>query len=116
VLQHVSIEVHRDQVAEHLRFWLLLGFEQVEPPGAVAERSTWVQRDGTQIHLLHAEQPVVPPEGHVAVVVPDYDTALADLRAEGYEPQPRTQHWGAPRAFVHAPGGHVVEVMAAPPT
>src|SRR3954447_18563500 len=33
----------------------------------------------------------------------------------GHEVEPRTQHWDAPRAFVRAPGGHRVEIMAAPP-
>jgi hypothetical protein len=37
------------------------------------------------------------------------------LRAGGHEVEPRAEHWGAPRAFTRAPGGHRVELMAAPP-
>ena len=50
------------------------------------------------------------------MVVDDYDDALERLREAGYEPEPRTEHWGAPRAFVRAPGGHRVELMASPPS
>ena len=59
---------------------------------------------------------MVMPHGHIAIVVDDYDDALERLRAEGFDPEPREQHWGAPRAFVHDPAGNRVELMAAPPT
>jgi catechol 2,3-dioxygenase-like lactoylglutathione lyase family enzyme len=115
VIQHVSLECQRADENAQLRFWALLGFERVEPPGTLAERSTWVARAGTQVHLLFAEEPVAPPQGHVAVVVGDYDGTVAALRAAGFDVDPRQQHWGAPRAFVRAPGGHRVELMASPP-
>ena len=114
-LQHVSLEVRPDDVPGEQRFWALLGFEPVEPPGTLGERSAWVQRDGTQIHLLFAEAPVVPPSGHAAVVAEDFEAALTSLRDAGLNPEERTRHWGAGRAFVRSPAGHVVEVMAAPP-
>jgi hypothetical protein len=38
------------------------------------------------------------------------------LTAAGFPVDRRTAHWGAPRAFTRSPGGHRVEVMAAPPT
>ena len=53
--------------------------------------------------------------GHVAVVAEDWDAAFAPLRDAGFEPEEHARHWGAARAFVHTPAGHVVEVMAAPP-
>jgi catechol 2,3-dioxygenase-like lactoylglutathione lyase family enzyme len=115
VIQHVAIEVRERDIAPCVRFWALLGFERVEPPAALADRSAWVQAGGTQVHLLFAEEPVVPPEGHVAVVVGDYDATLAALREAGFEPDPRTQHWGSPRAFVRCPAGHRVELMAFAP-
>lgn len=115
MLQHASLETRPGDVADAVRFWKLLGFERVDAPGALRERSTWVQRGGTQIHLLNADDPVVPAEGHVAVVCEDYDAALGRLRAAGYDPEPREEYWGAPRCMVHAPGGHRVEVMARPP-
>ena len=114
-LQHVSLEVTQDEVPRELEFWQLLGFEPVEPPGTLGERAAWVQRDGTQIHLLFADDPVRPPQGHAAVVAEDWEAAMARLRGAGLEPDERTRHWGAARAFVQTPAGHVVEVMAAPP-
>lgn len=115
MLQHVALELDPASRREAEEFWVLLGFELVEPPPSLRERSSWLQRDSTQIHLLFSEDPVVPPEGHAAVVAEDYEATLDALRAAGYEPEPRTEHWGAPRAFLVAPGGHRVEVMAAPP-
>ena len=59
--------------------------------------------------------PVIPPSGHAAVVAEDFDATVAALRDAGFTPEERTRHWGAARAFVHSPAGHVVEVMAEPP-
>jgi catechol 2,3-dioxygenase-like lactoylglutathione lyase family enzyme len=115
VIQHVAIEVRGADVEACVRFWALLGFERVEPPATLAARSAWMQAGGTQVHLLLADEPVVPPEGHVAVVVGDYDATLEALREAGSEPDPRTQHWGSPRAFVRCPAGHRVELMAFAP-
>jgi catechol 2,3-dioxygenase-like lactoylglutathione lyase family enzyme len=115
VLQHVALETARADGPAAEAFWRLLGFQPVDPPPSLRDRAAWVQRDGTQIHLLWSDEPVAPPEGHAAVVVEDYDDTLERLRAAGHVVQPRREHWGAARAFVHAPGGHRVEVMAAPP-
>ena len=116
MIGHVAIEVREDDVEACVRFWALVGFARVEAPPALRARATWVQAGPTQVHLLHAEEPVVPPEGHVAVVVADYEMALATLREGGFEPEPRTEHWGSPRAFVRCPAGHRVELMAFAPT
>ena len=115
MLQHVSIETRPSDVDACVRFYGLLGFEPVDPPPALADAATWVEREGTQVHLLLSESPVVPPSGHHAVVVEDYDAVIGSLRAAGFEPDPRREHWGAPRSFVRDPAGHVVEVMATPP-
>ncbi|HEV2058279.1 MAG TPA: VOC family protein [Solirubrobacteraceae bacterium] len=115
MIAHVAIEVREADVAACVRFWALLGFEQVEAPAALAARATWVQSGPTQIHLLYADEPVVAPKGHVAVVAGDYEATLAALREAGFEPQPRSEYWGSPRAFVRCPGGHRVEVMAFAP-
>ena len=116
MLQHVANETRRGDVEAVVAFWALLGFEPVEPPPSLRGRTHWVQRGGTQIHLLLTEEPVVPPAGHAAVFVEDYDAALAALRAAGHPVDPRAEHWGAPRAFVTDPSGHRIEVMAAPPS
>ena len=115
MIQHAALEVREQDVAACVRFWALLGFARVQAPPALAQRSTWVQAGATQIHLLYAEQPTVPPEGHVAVVVADFDATFGALRDAGFEPQPRTQYWGSPRAFVRSPSGHRVEFMAFAP-
>ena len=115
MLQHVSLEVQENRAADCVAFWALLGFTEVEPPATLADSTRWVERGETQIHLLFAEEPTVPATGHAAVVVEDYEATLAALREDGYEPDLRREHWGAPRAFVRDPAGHRVEVMAAPP-
>jgi len=115
VLQHVTLELRREDWPAAKRFWERVGFHEVDPPGSLGERSAWVQRDGTQIHLQWQNDPVAPPSGHAAVVVEDWDGVVAQLRAEGYDVDVRPRHWGAARCFVRAPGGHRVELMAAPP-
>ena len=65
---------------------------------------------------MRRDDPVQLPNGHFAVVVDDYDATLERLRAAGFEPEPRDEHWGAPRSFVRDPAGNRVELMAAPPT
>ena len=114
-LQHVSIETRSDDVEACVRFYELIGFRRVDPPAALADRAAWVESGGTQIHLMRADEPVVPIDGHHAVVIADYDATLASLRDAGFEPEPRTEHWGAARSFVRDPAGHRVELMAAPP-
>lgn len=115
MIQHVAIETPPDAVAAQVAFYALLGFEQVDPPASLAERATWVERGGTQVHLLLTDDPVVAPKGHLAVVADDYEATLAALRDGGHDPEPRPEHWGAPRLFVRDPVGHRVEVMASPP-
>jgi catechol 2,3-dioxygenase-like lactoylglutathione lyase family enzyme len=115
MLQHVTIEVTHDQVDHCARFYELLGFRHVDPPESLEGRATWVERDGTQVHLMPVEHPTVPRSGHHAVLVSDYDATLDALRKAGFEPEPRREHWGSPRSFVRNPAGHRVEVMAGSP-
>src|SRR5437763_9898918 len=115
MLQHVTIELTAEQVEPCVRFYALLGFAQVEPPESLAGRATWVERDGTQVHLMPVDDPVVPPSGHHAVLLSDYDATLAALRDAGFDPERRQEHWGAARSFVRNPAGHRVELMAGSP-
>jgi catechol 2,3-dioxygenase-like lactoylglutathione lyase family enzyme len=115
VLHHVGIEIAPGDVERTARLFELIGFERVAVPASLGDGFTWLERDGTQVHLMHEADPVAPPRGHLAVVVPDFDAALDRLGDEGFEVEPRREHWGAPRALVRAPGGHRVELMAAPP-
>jgi catechol 2,3-dioxygenase-like lactoylglutathione lyase family enzyme len=115
MLQHVGIEVAPADLDRAVEFFVLLGFEQVPPPPALAAGFTWLERAGTQIHLMHEERPSVPPRGHLAVVVPDFNATLARLHEHGFETRPGREHWGSPRAHTVAPGGHRIELMASPP-
>jgi hypothetical protein len=115
MLQHVGIEVRPADVDRAVEFFSLLGFDLVEPPPALAAGFTWLEREGTQVHLMHDENPVVPPRAHLALVTPGFEAALARLHDHGFETRPGREHWGAPRAHAIAPGGHRVELMSAPP-
>ena len=95
--------------------WELLGFEKIEAPEVLGGYVTWLQHAGTQIHLIHTEQPVVPMLGHSAVVVDDFDATFAALDNAGHQADRHQELWGEPRGFVVLPGGHRVELMAAPP-
>ena len=115
-LQHVSLETRRADADAEISFWGLLGITPVDPPGGLGEVAGWVQSGTTQIHLLYRDDPVVMPQGHVAVVAPaPFEATIAALEAAGHATEPRAQHWGVPRSFVRSPAGHLVEVMAAPP-
>lgn len=116
MLQHVTLEVLPDDVEPSVAFWELLGFERVEPPAALAETFAWMEREATQIHLERNASPTVPPHGHAAVVVADFGRTVERLRDAGFEVTPGREHWGERRAKTIAPGGHTVELMAAPPT
>jgi catechol 2,3-dioxygenase-like lactoylglutathione lyase family enzyme len=115
-LHHVALPTLRADVGAEVAFWALLGFSPIDPPESLRERATWVQAPGgTQIHLLYVSEPQVR-SGHVAVVAPEFDTTISALESAGFTPEPRTAHWGAARAYVHSPGGHLVELMAFPPS
>jgi catechol 2,3-dioxygenase-like lactoylglutathione lyase family enzyme len=114
MLHHVGIEVAPTEIERTIELWQLLGFELVEPPETLRE-FTWLERDGTQIHLMPTESPTVPPRGHTAIVVADFERTFAALGEQGFEAKRRREHWGAPRAKVTAPTGHHIELMARPP-
>ena len=99
MLQHVAHETRPEDVDGRVAaFWALLGFERVEAAaGAARAGDLGCSARGTQMHLLLTDDPVVPPSGHAAVVVDDYDATLAALRAAGHPAKPRAEHWGAPR-------------------
>lgn len=114
MLHHVGIEVEPADIERAVELWQLLGFSLVEPPHSLAE-FTWLERDRTQIHLMPTDSPTVPPRGHTAVVVANFDSTFTALREHGFEVERHREHWGVPRAVVIAPGGHRVELMAAAP-
>ncbi len=115
MLHHVGIEIEPSDVDRAVEFFVLLGFEEVAPPPTLADDFTWLERGGTQVHLLHERHPAIPSRAHLAVVTSDFDATLARLHTAGFETRPGREHWGASRAHAIAPGGHRVELMAAPP-
>jgi len=115
MLHHVSLEVHPDAVEECVACWALLGFARVEAPEELGGYVTWLERAGTQIHLIHSEAATVPALGHAAVAVEDFEATFAALERAGHAPERHRELWGEPRAFLTMPGGHRVEFMAAPP-
>ena len=115
MLHHVSIEVHPDDVEGCVEGWEILGFERVEAPEVLGGYVTWLEHKGTQIHIIHSEQPVIPQLGHCAVAVDDFEATFKALDDAGMEPERHRELWGEPRGFVVLPGGHRVELMAAPP-
>jgi len=114
-MHHVALEVREPEADACRDFFALLGFAEIGPPEGLVGRARWLERDGQHVHLLLTDSPTVPPGGHLALVVEDYEAALEALSAAGHQVDPATEHWGSPRAFVRDPAGHVVEVMAFPP-
>lgn len=108
MLHHVSLECRRGDADAHDAFWRALGFARVPTPESLGDRAAWYAQGPTQVHLLWTEDPVVPPAGHVAVQVDDPS-------ATGLELEERQPHWGAPRFYTRAPGGHTVELFSVPP-
>jgi predicted enzyme related to lactoylglutathione lyase len=115
MLHHVTLEVKPADVGRAAEFWAMVGFSQVDPPSDLASRYSWFERGGTQIHVMQSEAPKVPEHGHSAIVVPDFARTLERLEESGFEVAPKRERWGSARAEAIAPGGHRVELMAAPP-
>src|SRR5690348_10833389 len=98
MLHHVGIEVSPAAIERTTELFQILGFELVEPPQTLRE-FTWLEREGTQVHLMPTEAPTVPSLGHTAVVAPDFEDTVATLRDHGFEVETRREHWGAPRSL-----------------
>ncbi len=114
MIQHVTREIAPSQLRRCARFYGVLGFTPVPVPPGIAGRAVWLERLGTQIHLMPGEEPQVSA-GHVGIVVERYAETIDQLQREGHEIDPRAQHWGSPRAYVRDPAGHLVELMAVAP-
>jgi catechol 2,3-dioxygenase-like lactoylglutathione lyase family enzyme len=118
MIHHITRETPPERLAACARFYTILGFEEVPAPPGIAGRAVWLERSSadlaTQVHLMPTDG-ATTSSGHFGVICRDYDDTLAELRRAGFEPEPRTEHWGSPRSYVRDPAGHLVEVMAWPP-
>jgi catechol 2,3-dioxygenase-like lactoylglutathione lyase family enzyme len=119
VLHHASLEIRRDGADAEVAFWALLGYPEIPAlTESLAARSRWLQDRGPsrhQIHLVYEDDPTILRRAHLAIVRDDYDATLAALRAAGFDVVDREPYWDSPRAFVHSPAGHRIEVMAFAP-
>jgi hypothetical protein len=116
MLHHVALEVKKSTLSQEHLFWTAVGFDEVPVPEALGGGFTWFERDETQIHLIHTADPIVPSAGHVAVVTPDFEETILRLESADFIVRRGRELWGEERAKVISPGGHTVELMAAPPT
>jgi catechol 2,3-dioxygenase-like lactoylglutathione lyase family enzyme len=114
-LHHVSLEVRPEDVEATVAFFAILGFERLPAPEQIAEYVTWMENGPNQIHLIQTPEAAVPLVGHAAVVAPDLEKTSAALADAGFRFEESHQLWGERRGFVVGPGGHRVELMAAPP-
>ncbi len=105
MLQHVSIEIAPDQAEAAVEFWRLLGFERVDSPEALGGYVTWLERAGTQVHLIHTEEASVPVLGHAAVVVDDFEDALSRVSAAGHDITEARASSGRPAGVHDLAGG-----------
>ncbi len=115
MLHHVSIEVPPEDAERFGEMLTLIGFAAIDAPPELGGRIPWYEREGTQVHLIVTEGATVPVLGHPAFVARDFDADVAALEAAGFQVDEHQQLWGEKRSFIHAPGGHKVELMAAPP-
>ena len=46
MVQHVTLELRREQAQECVAFWALLGFERIDPPPSLADRAACGRADG----------------------------------------------------------------------
>lgn len=115
MLHHVSLEVPEQEADRFGELLGSIGFEPVGAPDPLGDSVRWFDRSGTQVHLILTDAASAPVLGHAAFVVEGFEETLGALRGRGFEVDEASELWGARRAFVLAPGGHRLELMAAPP-
>ncbi len=115
MLHHVAIEVLPADAERFGEMLELIGFQSIDAPEEFGGGIPWYEREGTQVHLIITEGATAPALGHAAFVAPDFEATASALGAAGFEVEEHRQLWGERRSFILAPGGHRVEIMAAPP-
>ena len=115
MLHHVSLEIDPGDAARFVELLDTIGFDRIDAPAPLGDAVHWFERGGSQVHLILTEAARGPLLGHAAFVAQPFEETLADLRARGFEVEDARELWGGARAFVLAPSGHRLELMAAPP-
>lgn len=115
MLHHISLEVLPEDAERFAELLRGIGFESVQAPEALGDAVRWYGREGTQVHLILTEGATAPALGHAAFAVDDFAAAVDGLRRSGFAVEEARELWGERRAFVLAPSGHRIELMAAPP-
>jgi catechol 2,3-dioxygenase-like lactoylglutathione lyase family enzyme len=114
-LHHVSLEVPPGEADRFGELLAAMGFAAIDAPDPLADAVRWFDGDGTQVHLILTEGATAPVLGHAAFAVAPFAEVLGTIRTAGFEVEEARELWGERRAFVLAPGGHRLELMAAPP-
>lgn len=114
-LHHVSIEVTPENADRFGELLETIGFDPVASPEPLGDAVRWFDGGGTQVHLILTEAATVPALGHAAFAITPFAQVVERLRAADFEVEEARQLWGERRAFVLAPDGHRLEVMAAAP-
>jgi len=115
MLHHVSLEVRPEDLVRFDELLEAIGFRSVEAPAELGDGVRWYAGGASQVHLILTPEASAPVLGHAAFVAPAFAETVGRLREGGFEVEEARQLWGARRAFVIAPGGHRLELMADPP-
>jgi catechol 2,3-dioxygenase-like lactoylglutathione lyase family enzyme len=112
-LQHVSVQVPREQLDDCIGFYEgLLELRRIPNLAGIA----WfeVGDTGDHVHLLEGPGGG-SSSGHLALQVVPLAPVLARLRGAGHELRAGSVIWGAERWFVRDPAGNLVELFETPP-
>ena len=111
MIDHVNFQMPERVARDCVGFYELLGFTNVYPPESLKNRAIWLASGSTMIHLQFADEVGASGPGHVALVVPKYESVLGMLTTAGVDFEPRTEHWGSPRCYTRDPAGNRLELM-----
>jgi glyoxylase I family protein len=107
-VHHVSINV--DDVDAALHFYVdVLGLTRRDDRPELGIDGAWLDAGGQQVHLIGAAAP--PNLGqHFALLVPDIDASVAELRGRGITVTDPSPIGTGRQAFLEDPAGNVVEL------
>src|SRR5262245_14746971 len=112
-VHHVSINV--DDVEAAQKFYCeVLGLEARTDRPDFGFGGAWLDAGGQQVHLIEGEAP--PALGqHFALLVPDLDATVAELRGRGLEVSDPRPVGTSRQAFLKDPAGNSIELHQTAP-